>query len=351
MRHIRIYAIVSVLAALVWIFAEGEVLQVAPVEIDVRLGEPGSTLRVEPMPGEALWTGRVTVKLEGSASRLDALRSQLADGVTLTAGPGGAIDVDPGEEGRVELREALRFSEPFLGSGVTLTEASPQGLRVRVDRIVERTARVSVAFPDGSGVGRAVVRPDRVTMRGPERLLSAAPENAELVARPSAEALVGSTPGESVTLRGVRLEPPEWLNAEDGAVVFTPSSVDITVTMDRPERTMMISAVQIHVREPAVVRSSYRVRLADGQTTFLADVTLRGPIDLIDQVGPDKTYQPFAEVVVQASGLAEAIGGGEQAEILRTARIMGLPPGVRADLADPASASVRLIVERASGED
>ncbi len=320
----RTYILVTIVAVLVWLFAEGESLRVYQSEVDVSLESGSESRLLEVVEGQG-WTGRVRVHLEGSAANIDTLRDRLTQAVRLSAAA-GQIEVEEGREQPVDLREALRRSNPFEASGVTIKQVEPRSVMIILDRLVERPARVRVITPDRAGDAEVRAIPAQANLRIPSRLIDALPPEPEVVARLPAEAVAGAVPGQATRVGAVPLSLPESLAALRG-VELRPRTVAVEFTLRTATAWRTIDSVPVHIREPVEFRDHYRIELADRSDAFLTNVNVSGPAALVNQIGAGGV-QPIAEIELLPGAIEQALAEADPAEMLQRPRIIGLPPGV-----------------------
>src|SRR5262249_48101907 len=103
---IKSFILICLVTLLIWLLAESESLRVEKVQVRVQFfagPDSGRLVRVE--PGQD-FAGTVTLRLEGSTARVDALVNDLKKEVRLEPGTEGV----PAEPGRhtVQLQSALR---------------------------------------------------------------------------------------------------------------------------------------------------------------------------------------------------------------------------------------------------
>lgn len=344
MAKVRTYLLVTIVAVLVWLFAEGESLRIYQSEIDVDLTS-GSESRVLEIADGQGWNGRVRVHLEGSAANIDALRERLTRAVQLSAAA-GQFEVDEGREQTVELREALRRSNPFDASGVTIKQVEPRAVTIILDRLVDRPARVRVVTPERVGDAEVLASPAQATLRVPSRLIDTLPAEPEVVARLPADAIAGALPGQASRVGSVPLTLPDNLSGVRG-IELIPQTVAVEFTLRTTTAWRTIDSVPVHIREPVEFRDHYRIDLADRSDAFLTNINITGPASLVNQLGSGG-LQPIAEIELLPGAIEQALADADPAEMLQRPRIIGLPPGVTATEQPPL---IRLRVSRRTQPD
>jgi len=324
MSRVRLILLVTLVALLVWVYAEGESLRADTITVDVELVGGSDELFVMPEPGER-WTGRVTVQLRGSTASLDRLRDRLGSPVKLTA-TAGELPREPGSH-RVDLRDALRRDETFRGAGVSMEMVEPEAVEVRVQALDHREVVVQVEAPSVQLAGPAKSDPARVRVSIPAALAETLDEPVRARAVVGALRLEqgeGLVPGQGATVPGVPVTlEPSWLAGTPGLVV-EPESVDVTLTISSGRSEYTIRSMPVRVVVPGVSSGRLAVEVPDDDQ-FLVDVTLAGPSPAIDRLRRGVREPPMAIVVLEADRLAAI---SEPVELQLAPRLTGLPAGV-----------------------
>ena len=341
LQHLRTFGIVSVITLLVWVFAEGESLGTTSVTLEVRLVSDAPNLIVDLGEGES-WNGTVEVRLEGPTARLDEVRALLRrpEAIELTTRELGT------QSGAVRLAEVLRRHPVFRGSGVTIVDTDPKVVRIEVIRLVEREAKV-VVDPDGVALrGLAQAEPSTLVIKMPEDLSEQTPDPLELVVRLRGEMVQGLTPGQAQTIFNIPVELPESLR-EHADRILGLKPVNVRLTLAVRTETRSLASVPVDLRIPAVVSDRYLARVSQ-QEQLLTGVQIRGPVEVLDQVGAGKRYTPRIEVFLTPEELSSKVpADGSEVELVVQGRLIGVPPSVEPAEAPPA---VHVFVRRADVE-
>lgn len=321
-QKLRTFGIVLIVTLLAWAFAEGESLSSTSSRVRIELTNDVPDLLLSLDPTEA-WDQSCELRLEGPTARLDALRSTLR-----SLGAIGLSTREIGSEGGlIDLGDAISRHPVFAGAGVTITNAEPARVQILADRLVERSARVTV---DPGGVPiRGLAQPDPPTMQLqiPQRLAEQVASEIELTARLSAEAVRGVTPGQAQTIFNIPVELPASLSASADKVRGV-QRVSVTLTIAARTETRTLASVPVDLRIPAVIAERYRTRVAE-QEQVLSGVQVRGPAEILDQIGAGRSFPPRIEVFVTPEELSSRVpAGGEEVELLLAGRLIGVPTAV-----------------------
>lgn len=275
---LRTIVVVTLVTALIWLFAEGQSLRRASVTGEVRvMGPPGSS-HVVRVVEPAGWQGAVRMTLQGAASRVGAMDSALRRAIELTPGAEG-FPLQAGEQ-VVDLRAALRGHADLRSRGITLVDAEPATIRVLIEEVRTIDAPVRVDAPAGEVEGAAEASVSAVSVRVPASF----PQDAEayVTARIRPEDLRAFEPGRRATVRGVRLELSPAL-AGLSSVEITPTTVDVSLTVRFATDSIVLASVPVDLRLPAEELRRWEVEIAPG-TRFIQNVKVTGPAEIIEQI-------------------------------------------------------------------
>lgn len=271
-RRIPDYLLVTLIAVLIWIYAEGRNVQTytpadaVPIEVD---------LADEDMVITEQSPERVGVRFRGTAGELAKIKRVLADGFRLELGVS-----EPGEKS-LPMVDELRGAERLAGLNVSIVAAEPSTLQLTVDRLV--TESVPVVFqPADVELGEpAVPLPSQVRLTVPERLLDEVGEELSdmvLTAAPLAP-IAPLRQGVEHTVRARVVLPMVLEN--NPHVRVEPEEVDLTFTIDKKEDSVTLPSVPVWNLAPTHDRNRFEIDLEDDR---LRDVEVTGPSEMIQRV-------------------------------------------------------------------
>jgi hypothetical protein len=282
-RNLGAIVITTIVAVLVWLFAESESLRSREVTAEVSLTTDGQGDRLVTLGVNPGWTGRVALTLTGPAGTLERVERRLREGVRLTAGMPGV----PAEVGTrtVNLREALRNLPLVRESGVTVSRADPAELVVEVDSLRQVEARVVIDAGEAELDGVPEASPPVVLLRGPGRALdriAAAGREPTVTARVEPASLRNLVPGRRETIARVPLRPPAELEGVPGTRI-EPASAEVQLTLRSRMAQVELPAVPVGVWLSASEMARFEV-VVRPEDQFIRNVRVSGPSDLIAQV-------------------------------------------------------------------
>lgn len=313
--HIKSAILATLIAALVWIFAEGESLASRTVVVPVVFPAEASSdvvIRLE----DPSFTGTVRVRLEGTARTIDLAATAVGGRIRLTPGLPG-VPNEPGERRVVDLREAISNTPELKDLGSTVAEVEPRVVVVQVLKMVSRELPVRVEFGAEIALdGDPVVAPPSVTLRLPEYAAAKVPEGAVATATvPEAEIRRFRADGAQTV--SVPIKPPPALGAVD-PLLISPESCTVTVRLRRKLETYKVPSIPVWFSLPPTEDGSkWSVQIVD---KFLTDVMLTGPADDVQRV---RAGQATIKGLVELS--TEDL---ERAVSSKPVTFTGLPAGV-----------------------
>ncbi len=287
----------TIIASLVWLFAEAETLR--DKEVDVRLilqPKSGSDLVVD-IQGTVSREFTVKLRMQGGSLRVDQAERQLTDlPIIMTLGDEG-VPASTGEH-RIDLMSALRSHTTLRELGVSLQSVEPQSLGILVDEYMTRELAIhAIAPPDAIGLEFAsapIISPPRARVTLPRRDAERLGTDAALEAQISKLEFDRLVPGRQETLTNIRLRlpitPSPTPNAAPGTITtpplratIAPTSVDIQLVVRPRSAEFLLPRVPIDLRLPASELGKWSVTIAEDELN-LTDVKVIGPAELIQQV-------------------------------------------------------------------
>lgn len=295
-NHLKTLALASVVAVLVWIFAEGEGLQPRPVDLSVIFPTDASSAVVI-RPDDKNFRGSVRVSLEATSRSLDLAAPLLAAGIRLSPGAPG-VPSEPGEQRIVDLREAIGAMPQLKSLGVTVADVQPRQVVVQIIRMAGKDLPLRVEL--GAEVpldGDPTPVPSTVSIRLPEPALALIPEGAVAIAAVS-EAEVHRIRGEGPQTVTATVRLPSVLSGVE-PIVVQPETVTVNLRVRRKVETYKVSTVPVwYSLPPTEDGSKWSVEVLD---KFLTDVTLTGPSDEIARVRTTGPNQITVKALVELS--------------------------------------------------
>lgn len=298
--RLRSFLIVSLITAVVWLFAEAESLN------DVEIRTPVALIASNPMVQiitDEGWEGRLRVTLRGSNAGISQAREYLEQGVALplpfAAGPDEA-------ETPVDLLETMQRLPELQRFGVTITAVVPMRVTVRVREMVTTEIPIRASLPGVELDGSASVTPASLNIRIPRSLresLAAANQWPPAILATLPEETLAALPRGALVEREAELIIPDALAAGSGAVVPTNASATINFSIRARSESIELRA-PVQVLLPPIESGEWDVQLAGGDV--LLDLAVTGPPELIARLR-DRTDRIVAVLALSSDDLATGV--------------------------------------------
>lgn len=317
---VRTAVLVTIIAVLLWLMAESQMVQSRTIEIQIVLVSPsavegGAVVRASP---DVVWERTAELTLQGATSELDSVVRLLGGKIELRLGR--EIPTTPGRHD-LDLRGIWRQQPSIEGSGVTVAGVVPEVVRVEVDELVKVQMPVLVELPTGVQVqGTPQSEPAQVDLLGPastvERL-QAGGAVARAVVGP--DQIAQLMPGRTETVRGVDVEV-SGLAAGEWETQVKPGRVTVRVLLRSLTETLELGPMPVQVLVAPDEVGRYVIEIAPADRDVIG-VSVVGPGEAIEQIR--------SGMVVPTAFLALSLDQLESRVSSAVIRVSGLPPGVR----------------------
>lgn len=305
LKRISTIVLVTVVAMIVWLYAEAESVRTRKVPLTVQLvADPASGFLIRATETEA-WQERAVVTVSGSASALAAFEAGAVKVIRVSPGEHGVPD-QPGES-LLDLRNIFRTMDLFTRRGVSISVVEPTAIRVYIDRLTTKTdVPISVEITGAEVEGAPVALPGRVSIRAPESVLKKLPDNPKVIVRPDPTALSKTVSGRKEVIPRVIVQPPPEI-AGFPNVTIEPAVVDVELTVKSRTASDVLANVPVQVMLPGLVAGDWLVKT---EQTFFTDVRVTGSAELVDQVKKGE-IKVFAVVTLTADELERGLTSKE----------------------------------------
>ncbi len=341
-ERIRMILIVSVVTAVVWLFAEGESLttRTEAVRVQFVVSEANrGLLRVRVADS---FEGAATLELTGSQVGIEAARRALGTVVELRPTEMSFPLVDGVYQ--VDLASVLASSDQLQGLGVKVTAATPA--RVAVEYVRLETIEVPVR-PIISGLdiaGEPIVEPDQATVRIPAALTPSTREAISVLAVVPESQLSGVAEGVQ-TSRSVSLSLNNFARQLRDVELVSSGRATVQFAVESTAAEEDLASVPVWIVVPPSVSEQWSVELASNQT--VVRVRIRGPREAVSRIASSET--PLIAVVsLDANEMLSRVGSKEISWFVRReGQLSPLPRGVEVISAERTSVNLT-ITERAT---
>lgn len=267
-HRIETGVIVTFIACLIWLYAEGE---------SIRTDSAAATLRFVPAAGQTLAISprqeQVRVFYRSSTRQQQRFQQRLGEPLDIPLEP------DPDSPTQmIALRDRLISHPAISGQGVEILRVDPEALFIRVQKLAAIELPVAVVAGNIPLSGSAVVSPATVQVRVPDR---AAPGLANSRVEVRLDEITDELePGQSRTVTLPIVLPAQFPRE----ATATPNQVEVTFTPARRSQTLTLPHVRIMVQAPPRLLGRYEVRLNDDLLVLPEPVEVIGPAEKIESL-------------------------------------------------------------------
>ncbi|MFA7236834.1 MAG: hypothetical protein WC058_08220 [Phycisphaeraceae bacterium] len=294
-KPMQSYLLVTLIAALIWLYAEGQNVRTDTRTVTVALpARIGQDLVADFVAGSDQLTVAVTFK--GATSALDQLKVHL--------GATGAVELPVQSSmiaatGKQTLNLSMLFPQVRVepekpGSlsvseqGISVVGVEPGEVAIIVDKLVTKDVRV-VFDPRGVQLGPSVkINPATIPVTLPQSFLDrlAGSDDALFVAATIPAGRLSDMPEGVEQTLPLTLELSKPLGADkrvERHIKLGVTTADVTFTIARQQDSLAVQLVPVWVSTPPSELRRYDVTLAD-ESRVLREVTITGPRDLIERL-------------------------------------------------------------------
>lgn len=298
--QIQEYITVTLVALLVWLYAEGENIKTYEMDIPIQfVAATGQNLLIKPSRLEDY--PKVTLQCSSSQYvQLEKLLEGTPIPIPLNEDPNA-----PDGNQQLLLKQLLTSLPIFSKLSVNITEVKPAQITVNVKKMVTVDLKIAEVVEGDSMLQDVVIEPATATLHLPKDMLSNLTDSDTILARLNKQVLDRLTLNQSHTIEAVQLIAPAAARTED--VRIEPPSAKVTFTLTRQAKTATISSVAVRLVLPAASVSHYDVSLVNDEDKLIRSVKLTGPNDLIDQI-EKREIKIWADLKLEADDLAKGVG-------------------------------------------
>ncbi len=304
-QEIQTLAIAAMFAVLMWVYAEGETINIHTLRLDVQLiAPPGQSLVIEPQT-----IRQVSLTVRAATSQWAQIQELERKAFALE------VADDPGQQQQaVALRERLRTDARITGLGGTVVDVQGDDPQVYVERLETLSLPVTVAPGALELTGQTRVSPETAAVTAPA---SALEQLRDVVLQASLAGVSDQSLPENVAVtREVPLLLPPTLTIPHTTI--TPSRATVTFAVLKRMEAATLKLVPIWVVLPPSETARFSVDLSD-ENRFLRDLTISGPRDVVASIKAGEV-NVWAALRLSADELERGVGS--------KALELTLPPGV-----------------------
>jgi hypothetical protein len=294
LREIMTLLMVTLVAVLIWAFAEAESLRKGEVTVELFFQPEAATDRHLSLKSPAEHIGntdmvRLTVRLEGTAASVDEAERILRKPLHFKPYD-KSLPVTAGEH-VLDMRTILADHQDVRRVAASIAAVEPATIPAVVEELVQRDVDVRVDLASGLAEGVPEARPSRVTVRTSRELAQTLPKDLAAIATIDASHLERLIPGRRETIAGVRLSLPPPFN-DFKSIRIDPPNIDVLLVLAVRTPTSKPMTVPVQVVLASVEQKRWDITF-DQRFQFVPDVTVTGPADVIRQI-EDRSVQVVA---------------------------------------------------------
>lgn len=305
-EKVETWIVVTVIAVLVWLYAEATVLQQKTGEsVQLIIDEPTKNYAIAPN------ATNVSVSYRGSSGQIQQFNEITGVPMVIEIDPTG---ITTATERTIILDEALARAG-FGAIGVTDLEIDPATLNIVIQPLDTIQLPVVVDAGDVPLNGEPVAEPAHVAVTAPQNVIDQLRGQSVTAKLVQATSNGDGTGRERVATNIPLVFPSEvdldsqWVKTDNDT-----NTVRINYTLADDVTTVVVERVPLYISLPVDAQLRYTVRPQD-KTNFLSDVELQGPTDLIARIkarDPDLTIRAVIRIDDVARLEPTTIGQPEQ---------------------------------------
>ena len=321
--RLQTWLIVTVIAVLVWLYAEGEAVTEKTEQLQIKfVPPPGVQLAIEPVTrslSNSDATLPVFATFRASTGQMDQVRQITNEGpieIVVNAQPDSQSP-----EQVIIFRDKLQDTKLGL-LGINIVDTNPATATVRVEPLRTEMLDVTVDVGDVQLAGLPTIEPAKVPVTMPVRIADAM-RGVRVVAQLDELDLSQYLANEEHTVNAVPLELPDELQRK--WVELGRDSVKVTFTIRKQTDTWTISYLPVEIQASPLLLRRFSLDIRDEDLNLL-EVKLQGPADVVDRIRK-KELPVSAAIYPSIDELETALGQGSSATLSVPVKLT-LPQGV-----------------------
>ncbi|MFP4144606.1 MAG: hypothetical protein ACLFV3_05640 [Phycisphaeraceae bacterium] len=307
LRNLETWALVTVLAVLVWLYAEGEAVVEQREQVMIEFVAPsGRAMVIEPdadpdqpdrQPQNPV---QVAIWLRGSRGQMEKVKALLEEEgpIEIPVAPGEAQNPEnAGRETTVVVRDQLLQSR--LGEfGVNIEDAHPGTIDVWVEPLVQLELPVEVEGAPPTLAQPVTTDPAEATVLAPAHLADGARDEQLTVPLGDVDFSQYEV-DEEHTVRVPLRKPPEL--RDNRWVSVRPEMAEVGFTVTRQTEPLTVSLVPVVLKITPQMLNQWSIRVPE-EHWVLRDVKIVGPRDVIEKIRNDE-IRPRAQLPLSSDDL------------------------------------------------
>lgn len=285
LRELLTILMVTIVAALIWAFAEAESLRKGEATAELYFDPGAASDRHLSLKAPAVEAGnselvRLTVHLEGTAASVDEAERILKKPLRFDPYD-KSLPVSPGEHA-LDMRAILAGHSDLARVAASIASVEPAIVPATVEELVTRDVDVKVDVASGQTDGAPEPKPARATLKMSRVVADTLPKDLVAIASLEGPQLERLVPGRRETIPGVRLSLPAPFK-DSKSIRIDPSTVDVQLVLTVRTPTSKPLNVPVQVVLASVEQKRWDITF-DPRYQFVPDVTVTGPAEIVRQI-------------------------------------------------------------------
>jgi hypothetical protein len=272
-KKIEVGILVTIVAMLVWLYAEGESLKTETESVRIQfVGSNDVVIKPRELTG-------VSVTFSGPNRSVTEFKQLVRQPLKVRVEPDAKSVVQD-----LVLADALAEDPAVRDLNIQIDATTPARQPVEVERMQEYEARVRLVTGDVELAGEPQIDPELVTVHMTPTVRAYLEGDLTIEARLSDVADLRQIQPDRPVTRDIRLRPPEAIDLPE-QVKIVPRSAQVGFTiLKRTDTITLQQPVPIYVRLPVIVSNQYEIVTENEQRLLSEPVELTGPRSEIEKI-------------------------------------------------------------------
>ena len=272
-ERIETYFVVTVITVLIWMYAEGEIVDIHTETVRVGfVAKTGLDLSIVPQHEV-----EVEITFEASNAKLDEIQQVISNSIQIEMAP-----APNGTGQREPVDIAVRLNDQIKReTGVIVTSTRPPVIDVLVQEMQEVQMTVDPPVIEAVTLTEWTTEPTTVTVKMPDTLARTLSPDLAVIAKLDFARLRTMEAGVPQSENPKLSLPPE-LQSVSG-IQISPSKVHVSYSIIKRNETLTLGSVPIHIMGPPGLLTLYDIELPP-EDQVLPDVELEGPVEVIERI-------------------------------------------------------------------
>ena len=295
-EKVREYLLVTVIAVLIWLYAESENVTSEERAVSIELAPATRDMVItSDQPTKAF-----SVTFRGNSGQHNDLKQLLHQGAL-------TIEMRAGDEPlqQFNLRSALANHPKIAQIGASVLETRPETVTASVEKLVKLDMPITVVAAGEALLRDITILPETVVVRLPGSSAKVLGDQPNAEARIAANQLQNLAVNQQHTLNGVAVAIPAI--PKNTNINVTPPTVDVTFTIKKLTKELVLAPIAVRLVAPLTEVARYEIIAINEDEKLVRDVKISGPNDLIEQI-ESKQIKVWADLRMQGEDLARAEG-------------------------------------------